>query len=279
MPTAHLGTPELRTHRSGRDVVSGRIGRVTPSIPLIMATEPNSTSIGPATSRTLLSRMRKGDEAACADGLRRYTELALANLTLLGLSTEDAKDVWQEAWLRVWSHIRDFEESKGRFRSWLFRILQNRARDWNRRRHAQKRDAGLTDAYDAPASAGDPDEPSRWEELEGKCVESLEERCGRIEHELGARLRDYPAPDHLAPYRDWFFNGAPPVQARAKGRARGGRATKPAHDTNQAIAARHGLTVDQLTYRIKQVEAHLQKRSGLELPNGLTPNTHENRNR
>lgn len=84
--------------------------------------------------RDLVRRLREGDEEAFA-GL--VTDLAPALLRLAALHVSSravAEEVVQDTWLAVISGVDNFE-GRSTLRTWIFRILLNRARTTGTREH------------------------------------------------------------------------------------------------------------------------------------------------
>lgn len=80
----------------------------------------------PADERTLLTRLRVGDEAAFAELVAQYHP-AMVRLALLHVrSRAVAEEVAQEAWLGLLRGLDGFE-GRSSLRTWLFRIVINRA--------------------------------------------------------------------------------------------------------------------------------------------------------
>jgi RNA polymerase sigma-70 factor (ECF subfamily) len=80
----------------------------------------------PADERTLLPRLRVGDEAAFAELVAQYHP-AMVRLALLHVrSRAVAEEVAQEAWLGLLRGLDGFE-GRSSLRTWLFRIVINRA--------------------------------------------------------------------------------------------------------------------------------------------------------
>src|SRR5437870_2582301 len=88
------------------------------------------------TRPTLLSKVRRGDE----DGWRQFYELYEAFIYSAGrgagLSHEESKDVVQETMITVQDYISSFvpDESRGRFRTWLRKIVHSRIADQYRKK-------------------------------------------------------------------------------------------------------------------------------------------------
>lgn len=91
-------------------------------------------SVQPADDQSLVDRARDGDEAAFATLVRRYSPM-LMRLARMYVPTDAlAEDVVQETWVAV---VRGLDRFEGRssFKTWLFRILVNRAKTRGVREH------------------------------------------------------------------------------------------------------------------------------------------------
>src|SRR4051812_24364267 len=64
-------------------------------------------------------------------GLRRFPPS--------GLSHEEAEDVAADAWLNAWQQREQIDLSRGSFRTWLFAIAWNRARDLQKSAYRKRR--------------------------------------------------------------------------------------------------------------------------------------------
>ena len=108
----------------------------------------------------LVGRLQSGDEAAFVELVRRYQPrlLRLAESTV-GRGAV-AQEVTQDTWLAVFRGVDRFE-GRSSFKTWLFRILLNRARSAARREErAGRPDDGLADErFDAKGVWLDPPEP------------------------------------------------------------------------------------------------------------------------
>ncbi|MEX1022994.1 MAG: sigma-70 family RNA polymerase sigma factor [Dehalococcoidia bacterium] len=124
----------------------------------------------------LVERARAGDLQAFNSLVLRYQD-GLYSLTLRMLgSSQPAEDATQEAFIRAWQRIDTFRG--GSFKSWLFTIAANQARDELRRR-VRRPAQSLDQARDDPDRADlDPpgDEPSPEAEAErGEMRAALEQ--------------------------------------------------------------------------------------------------------
>ena len=84
-------------------------------------------------SADVLSRARRGDEAAFEELMRMHEGQVLRTaLRLLG-RIEDAEDAAQEAFLRLYRHLRAFR-TLAEIRPWLYRVTVNVSYDIGRKR-------------------------------------------------------------------------------------------------------------------------------------------------
>jgi RNA polymerase sigma factor (sigma-70 family) len=94
----------------------------------------------------LLSRSRGGDVDAFGELIRRHQGAALRLAAVIGGSTEEAKDIVQDAFVSVHSNLASYRGS-GSVRSWMLRVVANHAknhvRSRARRRHRDDRHARL----------------------------------------------------------------------------------------------------------------------------------------
>jgi RNA polymerase sigma-70 factor (ECF subfamily) len=110
----------------------------------------------------LVERLRAGDESAFAELVRRHQPrlLRLAEATVRSRAV--AEEACQETWLAV---VRGLERFEGRssFRTWLYRILLNRARSTaGREQRAGVPDDDVVERFDANGAWAEP--PVPWSE-------------------------------------------------------------------------------------------------------------------
>ena len=105
---------------------------------------------------TLVGQARAGDRSACEELFQRHrSDSYRCAYRLLG-HEQDALDVVQEAMLKAFSALTDFDGRSG-FRTWLLRIVTNTAFDWGRRRKRRPGGrGGGEDWSDEPADLEDP---------------------------------------------------------------------------------------------------------------------------
>jgi RNA polymerase sigma-70 factor (ECF subfamily) len=127
----------------------------------------------------LIRRAQRGEEAAFAELVRRHEERAMRVALSLVANREDARDLAQEAFLRVFRNLErfDFEHE---FTTWLYRIVTNLAIDHLRKRRPsmsttaeeeEEADLELSDPSGEPPSA--PLERTETAERVRACIDRL----------------------------------------------------------------------------------------------------------
>jgi RNA polymerase sigma-70 factor, ECF subfamily len=146
------------------------------------------------TDRELLVRLRSGDEHAFVSLVERYHEPMLRLAVSFVPSRAVAEEVVQDTWLAVLRGLDGFE-GRSSLKTWLFRILVNRARTTGTRELrsvpvADPEPAVDPSRFDASGSWADP--PERWiEEAEGRMeAVKLADRIRTWIGELPARQRE-----------------------------------------------------------------------------------------
>jgi len=127
--------------------------------------------------RELVERARAGDEGAFAQLVTRY-EGRVYNLALRYCGdVHEAGDLAQEAFLRVYRGLSGFRGT-ARFSTWLYRIVINVCRDWERKRRRRPTVAWPTvddgdRPKDLPDPAPGPEEVSADNELRRRVVQEI----------------------------------------------------------------------------------------------------------
>ncbi|HLJ81059.1 MAG TPA: sigma factor, partial [Ktedonobacterales bacterium] len=125
---------------------------------------PAATSATPPTEdQMLLAALRRGDEAAFATVVNRY-QPALQRLALTYVhDAAVAQEVVQDTWLGVLKGIDTFE-ARASLKTWIFRILINRAKTSAAR---EGRQIPFSEAWDATEDADEPAmDPDRFQPAE-----------------------------------------------------------------------------------------------------------------
>src|ERR1700751_5122505 len=127
-------------------------------------------SLSTITSNALLvTRAQSGEHLAYGELCRRHRALVFRTAFRIIRNTEDAEDILQDSWMRVFIHIRSFD-GRSEFSTWLTRIAVNSALTMirSRRKH---REVSLDDSVDPDdCRAIEISEPSR--SPEEVCIET-----------------------------------------------------------------------------------------------------------
>ena len=89
---------------------------------------------GPDGDRTLIDRIRRGEDQAMAILFDRYSRVVYSVALRVLRDTAAAEDVLQEVFLGVWRHPESFVSSRGSLGGWLAVVARNRAIDSLRRK-------------------------------------------------------------------------------------------------------------------------------------------------
>ena len=164
-----------------------------------------SASLAPKVEEAELIRaVQQGDQFAFEALVRCYDQSVLGLAMNLLRSPEDARDAYQEAFLRVYKNIHLFRFDCS-FYTWLYRIVTNICLDHLRKRKIRKEDPAMVETSDGMMDrtysmeedrpAGDP-ERSLWNrQLSSRIYLALEQLTPRermvfeLRHYQGMRLR------------------------------------------------------------------------------------------
>src|SRR5208337_1929384 len=113
-----------------------RIGTVHPGVNAFLSTE---TSLPNLDDRSLVAEAQAGSRGAFEELVRRYDRDVLRLALNLMKRPEDARDVYQEAFLKVYRNLHRFRFECS-FYTWLYRIVTNVCLDHLRRRQARPED-------------------------------------------------------------------------------------------------------------------------------------------
>ncbi len=97
---------------------------------MLESTEHNYTD---KTDEEIILSYRAGNETAFKALIDRYTK-PLYNFIARIASKNDAGDIVQEIFIKVWKNISRFNPSKASFKTWVFTIAKNSATDFLRKK-------------------------------------------------------------------------------------------------------------------------------------------------
>src|SRR6201994_2210414 len=96
---------------------------------------------------TLIRAAQRGDQDAFEQLVRAYDQSVLRLAMNLLRSPEDARDVYQEAFLKVYRNLHAFRFDCS-FHTWLYRIVTNICLDHLRRRKVRKEESTVVETSD-----------------------------------------------------------------------------------------------------------------------------------
>ena len=154
---------------------------------------------------SLIRAVQRGDQDAFEQLVRAYDQSVLRLAVNLLRSQEDARDVFQEAFLRVFRSIDSFRFDCS-FHTWLYRIVTNICLDYLRKRKVRKEEPAVVDTPEGPldrmddfqeeAAHADP-ERNMWNRQLGQRIEGAlggltprERMVFELRHYQGLRLRN-----------------------------------------------------------------------------------------
>ena len=172
-----------------------------------MAQDAAGTAGARVTSQVdaLIRAAQRGDQDAFEQLVRAYDQSVLRLAMNLLRSPEDARDVYQEAFLRVYKNLDSFRFDCS-FHTWLYRIVTNICLDQLRKRKVRKEESAVVETADGPLdrmdgfeedSADSDPERSMWNrQLKSKIENALQDLTPRermvfeLRHYQGLRLRN-----------------------------------------------------------------------------------------
>ena len=87
----------------------------------------------PADVNALVARAKKGDRRAFDDLVTAYYDKVYRLANNIVKNEEDAKEVTQQTWVKIWKKLDTFKEQSA-FYTWAYRITTFTAWDWIRKR-------------------------------------------------------------------------------------------------------------------------------------------------
>jgi RNA polymerase sigma-70 factor (ECF subfamily) len=154
---------------------------------------------------SLVRAAQRGDQDAFERLVRAYDQSVLRLAMNLLRSPEDARDVYQEAFLRVYRNLHSFRFDCS-FHTWLYRIVTNICLDQLRKRKVRKEEPAVvetsegsidrTEVFEEEAAAANPERVTWNRQLGQRIEDAMEELSPRermvfeLRHYQGLRLRN-----------------------------------------------------------------------------------------
>jgi RNA polymerase sigma-70 factor (ECF subfamily) len=154
---------------------------------------------------SLIRAAQRGDQDAFEQLVRAHDQSVLRLAMNLLRSPDDARDVYQEAFLRVYRNLDSFRFDCS-FHTWLYRIVTNICLDQLRKRKVRKEESAVVETSDGPidrmevfeeeAAHADPERTLWNRELKQRIENALRDLTPRermvfeLRHYQGLRLRN-----------------------------------------------------------------------------------------
>ncbi len=152
----------------------------------------------------LIRAAQQGDQDAFEQLVRSYDQSVLRLAMNLLRSSDDASDVYQEAFLRVYKNLGNFRFDCS-FHTWLYRIVTNLCLDHLRKRKVRREESTMVETSEGPLDRmtsvpeervdGDPQRRLLSEQLRGRISKVMSDLTPRermvfeLRHYQGMRLR------------------------------------------------------------------------------------------
>jgi len=180
---------------------AGRAGNSEAALPMVV-------SLSELDERSLVAEAQAGGRAAFEELVRRYDRDVLRLALNLMRRPEDARDVYQEAFLKVYRNLHRFRFECS-FYTWLYRIVTNVCLDHLRRRQARPEDQapessaelredGITDFFERQRehrATLDPERQLMGKEIQRRLAAAMQRLSPRervvfeMKHYQGLKLR------------------------------------------------------------------------------------------
>jgi RNA polymerase sigma-70 factor (ECF subfamily) len=164
----------------------------------------SATLAAPLDEAGLIRTAQRGDQDAFERLVRTYDQSVLRVAMNLLRSPDEARDVYQEAFLKVYKNLHLFRFDCS-FHTWLYRIVTNVCLDHLRRRKVRKEESAVVETADGPVDqisrleeegpSSDPERQMWNRQLSDRIAAALEELTPRertvfeLRHYEGLRLR------------------------------------------------------------------------------------------
>ncbi|HUJ20369.1 MAG TPA: sigma-70 family RNA polymerase sigma factor [Bryobacteraceae bacterium] len=114
----------------------------------------SARSVSKVDEAAVIRAVQRGDQDAFEQLVRAYDQSVLRLAMNLLRSPEDARDVYQEAFLRVYRNIHSFRFDCS-FHTWLYRIVTNICLDHLRKRKVRREESAVVETADGPVDRMD----------------------------------------------------------------------------------------------------------------------------
>ncbi len=126
-----MATATLAWEQFGGDTLSGRVADPVLNV-------SGGRKLIDSLDQPLVSRCLDGDESAWEDLVRQHTRQVYGLCFRFTNSAQEAQDLTQDVFLRVFKTIKSFRSAEGSFHTWLARVTRNLLIDHYRRTRQER---------------------------------------------------------------------------------------------------------------------------------------------
>jgi RNA polymerase sigma-70 factor (ECF subfamily) len=126
-----MATATLAWEQFGGNTSSGEFANPVPDV-------PGGRILIDSLDQPLVSRCLDGDEAAWEELVRQHTRQVYGLCFRFTNSAQEAQDLTQDVFLRVFKTIKTFRSAEGSFHTWLARVTRNLLIDHYRRTRQER---------------------------------------------------------------------------------------------------------------------------------------------
>lgn len=141
---------------------------------------------------SLIKEARKGDQEAFRELVCRYDRQVLNIAASFRNSEEDAKDIYQEVFIRVYKGINNFQ-FRSEFSTWLFRITTNVCISYNHKQRRRK-----MESIDKRVDSDDEFAIRFAETIEGEDYADKKVYASEISDKINQAVEELPAQQKMA---------------------------------------------------------------------------------
>src|SRR6266704_299900 len=136
--------PQLRLCELGGRDIPAPVGLVRRE-----AATMSARAVARVDETSAIRAVQRGDQDAFEQLVRAYDQSVLRLAMNMMRSPEDARDVYQEAFLRVYRNLHAFRFDCS-FHTWLYRLVTNICLDQLRKRKVRKEESSTVETGDGP---------------------------------------------------------------------------------------------------------------------------------
>ena len=130
------------------------------------------------TDEGLMSRVQNGDHGAFSVLVHRHTRLFYAAAYRMCSDQDDAEDIVQDAFLKLWKKPAVWDASRGtKFTTWFYRVVTNQAIDYMRKKKPSSGHADIIEALpDGRAGQHEVFAQGQQQDILERAIQDLPER-------------------------------------------------------------------------------------------------------